>query len=97
MSPLELRRALARATGESHDVITSRGFSLVSDMIPLVDEDFDDLIADWEMIEAEEMAGHQVAAPRPNFPKTHLVRTSRGKTLRNDMTVRTRKATNARH
>lgn len=90
MSPLELHRAIARATGESHDVITSRGFSLVNDMEPLVDDDFDDLIADWEMIEAEEIAAHRISTSKPHFSKNQRVRTTRGKTLRNTMTVRTR-------
>lgn len=94
MSPRELRRAIARATGESLDTIGMRGFSLVNDMAPLIEDDFDDLIADWDRIEAEE--AYHFAVPRPNIAKTHAVRTTRGKTLRNSMAVRRGSASHAR-
>jgi hypothetical protein len=52
MSPTELERAVASATGETRREIRRRGFQLVS---PEVDIPIDDeaSIVDWDALEAE--------------------------------------------
>jgi hypothetical protein len=54
MTRSQLNRAVARATGDERDIISSRGFSLV-DETPAIDEnDLDEVIADWDRIRADE-------------------------------------------
>ena len=51
----DFTRAVARSTGEDPRIILGRGFSLVDDNPSVVDEDFEAMIEDWNMIRAEEV------------------------------------------
>ena len=52
MTPAQLQRAVARATGEDLAVITARGFSLVTDETPSED-DIPGQFVDWEATAGE--------------------------------------------
>lgn len=55
MSPCELERAVARATGESRREIRRRGFQpLVPELEAAVDGD-DGVVVDWDLLEAERL------------------------------------------
>ena len=53
MTRSQLTKAVARVTGDDHNVILSRGFNLVDESIPIDDGDFDALIEDWNRIRGE--------------------------------------------
>lgn len=51
MSPHQLNRAVAHATGESLSTIRSRGFSLLA--LELPDEDTGPQVLDWDAVQAQ--------------------------------------------
>ena len=55
MTRRQLLLAIANVTGEDSREIRRRGFSLVDARPPISAEDFDQLIDDWDQIEAEEL------------------------------------------
>ena len=56
MTQTELHRAISRATGEDVDLVARRGFSLVDDEAPLVEDDLELLTLDWDAIQAAQHA-----------------------------------------
>jgi len=90
MTKSQLARAVARATGDDHEVIMHRGFSLIDDASPLDDEDLEALIADWDQIEAEEISSsyrHGYAAP--SIMRRPVSRNAKTPVIRNSRTART--------
>jgi hypothetical protein len=55
MTRSQLNRAVARATGDGREIISSRGFSLVDETAAIDDQDLDQIIADWDRIRDEEI------------------------------------------
>ena len=53
MTQTQLNRAVSRATGEDFDLISRRGFSFVDGDPPLQSDDLEDLVVDWDQIQAE--------------------------------------------
>ena len=62
MLQTQLNRAVSRATGEDFQVIHSRGFSLLDECSPLLDEDLESMIIDWDDVECEKL-NTKVATP----------------------------------
>lgn len=79
MRPSQFHQAVAAATGEDHDVILQRGFSLVDEAPAIDDEDLEALIADWDRIEAEEVICHYHhvrTSPVARVPRSRVSKTS---------------------
>lgn len=79
MRPSQFHRAVAAATGEDHELILQRGFSLVDEAPAIDDEDLEALIADWDRIEAEEIICHYHHArtnPAARVPRSRISKTS---------------------
>jgi hypothetical protein len=56
MSPLELERAVSRATGESRREIKRRGFQIIEVDVPDEGDDASPGIVDWDQLDAERTA-----------------------------------------
>jgi len=56
MSPTELERAVASATGETHREIRRRGFQLLTPELDLTADGDDGSIVDWDALDAERPA-----------------------------------------
>ena len=56
MSPTELERAVATATGETRREIRRRGFQLVLPELDLAADGDDGAVVDWDALEAERPA-----------------------------------------
>lgn len=77
MRPSKFHQAVAAATGEDHDVILQRGFSLVDEAPAIDDEDLEALIADWDRIEAEEIICHyHHVRTNPVVPRSRMSKTN---------------------
>lgn len=74
MTKSRFTNAIARATGEDYDIIAHRGFSLVSDECPLIDDDLDLLIADWDRIQAEDAFSLSQKHVEPLFEESRSIR-----------------------
>ena len=56
MSPIELQRAVCRATGESRREIKRRGFQVIEVDVPEEGDDASPGIVDWDQLDAERTA-----------------------------------------
>lgn len=56
MSPIELQRAVCRATGESRREIKRRGFQIIEVDVPDEGEESSPGIVDWDQLDAERTA-----------------------------------------
>jgi len=98
MLQAQLNHAVARATGDDFRVISRRGFSIVNDDSPLDSDDFDDLIADWDICHAEEVTALQRHAVHKEIARRGSADVRvKSKAIRNRRRIGGRRTTAAAH